>query len=126
MKRRCFLAALLCVAVAAVYGSPVEIQAGKTDVKVEFYTPSIVHIVKSPIGHPYTKQSLVVIASPEQVNVTQKGNTLMSDVLAVRVDAKTGAVTFSAKGKTLLREKGACIFEPRTEGPAIKTRPSMA
>ena len=59
MKRRCFLVALLCMAVAAVYGSPVEIQAGKTDVKVEFYTPSIVHIVKSPTGHQYTKQSLL-------------------------------------------------------------------
>ena len=105
MKRRCLLAALLCMAVAAVYGSPVEIQAGKTDVKVEFYTPSIVHIVKSPTGHQYTKQSLVVIASPENVNVTQKGNTLMSDVLTVKVDDKTGAVTFSSKGKTLLREK---------------------
>ena len=105
MKRRCLLAALLGMAVAAVYGSPVEIQAGKTDVKVEFYTPSIVHIVKSPTGHQYTKQSLVVIASPENVNVTQKGNTLMSDVLTVKVDDKTGAVTFSSKGKTLLREK---------------------
>ena len=41
----------------------------------------------------------------------------MSDVLTVKVDAKTGAITFSAKGKTLLREKGACTFEPRTEGP---------
>ena len=40
MKRRCFLAALLYMAVAAVYGKPVELQAGKTDVKVEFYTPS--------------------------------------------------------------------------------------
>ena len=99
------MAALLGMAVAAVYGSPVEIQAGKTDVKVEFYTPSIVHIVKSPTGHQYTKQSLVVIASPENVNVTQKGNTLMSDVLTVKVDDKTGAVTFSSKGKTLLREK---------------------
>ena len=105
MKRRCLLAALLGMAVAAVYGSPVEIQAGKTDVKVEFYTPSIVHIVKSPTGHQYSKQSLVVIASPENVNVTQKGNTLMSGVLTVTVDDKTGAVTFSSKGKTLLREK---------------------
>ena len=99
------MAALLGMAVAAVYGSPVEIQAGKTDVKVEFYTPSIVHIVKSPTGHQYSKQSLVVIASPENVNVTQKGNTLMSGVLTVTVDDKTGAVTFSSKGKTLLREK---------------------
>ena len=99
------MVALLYMAVAAVYGNPVEIQAGKTDVKVEFYTPSIVHIVKSPTGHQYSKQSLVVIASPENVNVTQKGNTLTSGVLTVNVDAKTGAITFSSKGKTLLREK---------------------
>ena len=99
------MVALLYMAVAAVYGNPVEIQAGKTDVKVEFYTPSIVHIVKSPTGHQYAQQSLVVIASPENVNVTQKGNTLMSGVLTVNVDAKTGAITFSSKGKTLLREK---------------------
>ena len=105
MIRRCLLVALLYMAVAAVYGNPVEIQAGKTDVKVEFYTPSIVHIVKSPTGHQYAKQSLVVIASPENVNVTQKGNTLTSGVLTVNVDAKTGAITFSSKGKTLLREK---------------------
>ena len=105
MIRRCLLVALLYMAVAAVYGNPVEIQAGKTDVKVEFYTPSIVHIVKSPTGHQYSKQSLVVIASPENVNVTQKGNTLTSGVLTVNVDAKTGAITFSSKGKTLLREK---------------------
>ena len=52
MKRRCFLVALLCMAVAAVNGSPVEIQAGNTDVKVEFFTPSIVRQRHSEGQHP--------------------------------------------------------------------------
>ena len=63
------------------------------------------------------RQSLVVIAEPQDVKVTRIGNTLSSDVLSVKVDEKTGALTFSAKGKALLREKGAPTFEPRTEGP---------
>ena len=118
MKKRHLLTALLCLAVAAVKGNPVKVQAGSTTVSVEFYTPQTVRVVKAPIGHEYRKQSLVVIAKPdEDVRVTRSGNTVSSDVLSVKIDPGTGALTFSAKGKTLLREKGAATFEPRTEGP---------
>ena len=118
MKKRHLLTALLCLAVAAVKGNPVKVQAGSTTVSVEFYTPQTVRVVKAPIGHEYRKQSLVVIAKPdEDVRVTRSGNTVSSDMLSVKIDPGTGALTFSAKGKTLLREKGAATFEPRTEGP---------
>ena len=92
-------------------------QTNGTTVKLEFFTPSIVHVVKTPIGHTYEKQGLVVIARPDDVKVTQKGHTVSSDVLTVSLNAKTGALTFTTKGKTLLREKGMSLFEPRTEGP---------
>ena len=92
-------------------------QTSGTTVTLEFFTPSIVRVVKSPIGHTYEKQGLVVIVQPDDVQITQKGHTVSSDVLTVSLDAKTGALTFTAKGKTLLREKGACQFEPRTTGP---------
>ncbi len=117
MKKRQLLTALLCLAVAAVKGSPVEMQAGKTAVSVEFFTPSVVRVVKSPVGHAYEKQSLVVIAKPGEVKVSRKGNIVSSDVLTVKMDPKTGALTFSAKGKILLREKGVAGFEPRTTDP---------
>ena len=117
MKRIVLLTALCWMAATVTFGSPVKIKAGQTDVTVEFYTPSIVRVVKSPIGHDYEKQGLVVIAKPEAVKVSQKGNTVSSDQLTVKVDPLTGAVTFSAKGKMLLREKGAGTFDPRTEGP---------
>ena len=117
MMKRTVLSAILCMMAAAMTGSPVEMQTSGTTVTLEFFTPSIVRVVKSPIGHTYEKQGLVVIARPDDVRITRKGHTVSSDALTVSLDAKTGALTFTAKGKTLLREKGACQFEPRTEGP---------
>ena len=71
------------------------------DVKIEFFTPSIVHIVK---GQP--TKTLVVTAKPEQVAVRHQGNVWSSSELIVKLDPKTKCLTFStAKGKLLLREK---------------------
>ena len=74
------------------------------DVKVEFFTPSIVHVVK---GQPTT--SLVITAKPEQVAVTQKGNTWTSSELTVKQDAQGNLTFLSAKGKVLLREKSCDV-----------------
>ena len=117
MMKRTILSAILCMMAVAMTGNPVEMQTNGTTVKLEFFTPSIVHVVKTPIGHTYEKQGLVVIARPDDVKVTQKGHTVSSDVLTVSLNAKTGALTFTTKGKTLLREKGMSLFEPRTKGP---------
>ena len=69
------------------------------EVKIEFVTPSIVHVTK---GQP--TKSLVVTAKSE-------GRMAMSsDVLTVKKDLKTGCLTFlTAKGKVLLREKSCDI-----------------
>ena len=117
MMKRTVLSAILCMMAIAMTGSPVEMQTSGTTVTLEFFTPSIVRVVKSPIGHTYEKQGLVVIARPDDVRITRKGHTVSSDALTVSLDVKTGALTFTTKGKTLLREKGACLFEPRTTGP---------
>ena len=90
--------------------------AQKTEVKVEFYTPTIVRIVKTPTGQVPSSQSLVVLAKPDNVAISQKGQSWSSGQLQVRVNDKTGAITFlDAKGHTLLRE-GNCTFEPITTG----------
>ena len=39
------------------------------DVKVEFYSPTIVRIYKTPIKKPYKKESLVIIKTPETTSV---------------------------------------------------------
>ncbi len=77
-------------------------------VKVEFMTPSIVHIVKGE-----ATSSLVVIAKPEQVDVKQKGNTWSSSVLTVKQDAQGNLIFLTAKGKVLLREKVCDVAEAR-------------
>ena len=70
--------------------------------KVEFLTPTIVHVVK---GNP--TKSLVVIAKPETVAVTQTGNTWKSSELTVKLNPETQSLTFMTnKGKVLLREQG--------------------
>ncbi len=117
MTRKVLLTALLCLTMSMADAAPVQLKAGTTEVSIEFFTPRTVRVVKHPAGYDYEKRSLVVITRPDDVKVTRKGNTVSSDVLTVKMDPRTGALTFSAKGKTLLREKGAPTFEPRTAGP---------
>ncbi len=72
------------------------------EIKVEFFTPSIVHVVKEQ-----PTKSLVVIAKPEQVAVTQTGNTWKSSELTVKLEPETQTLVFmTSKGKVLLKEKG--------------------
>ena len=79
------------------------------EVKVEFVTPSIVHVVK---GTP--TKSLVVTAKPQDVKLIRQGNATSSEVLTVRQDPKTGSLTFlTTKGKVLLREKDCDVKEVR-------------
>ena len=80
------------------------------DVKIEFISPSIVHVTK---GMP--TKSLVVTAKPmadgqwSMVNGQWKSSDLI-----VKQDPKTGALTFlTAKGKVLLREKSCDITKVR-------------
>ena len=107
---------LLCTT-AATAQRRMQLEAGSQQVSVEFFTPSIVRVVKSPAGHDFDKRSLVVTAQPGDVDVRQKGTTASSATLTVRVDPRTGAVTFAdAHGRTLLREK-ATRFEPVANNP---------
>ena len=93
MKRYLFLFAACLTTVAAL---------AQPDVKIEFFTPSIVHIVK---GQP--TKSLVITAKPEQVEVIHQGNTWKSSELIVKYDPSMMSFTFcTAKGRVLLREQG--------------------
>ena len=71
------------------------------DVKIEFFSPSIVHVVK---GTP--TKSLVVIAKPGEVAVSRNGNTWKSSELTVKQDEQGNLTFLTAKGKVLLREEG--------------------
>ena len=79
------------------------------DVSVEFITPGIIHIVK---GKP--TKSLVVTAKADNVPLTREGNTTSSSQLTVKIDERTGCVTFlTPKGGVLLREKSCDVSKVR-------------
>ena len=80
------------------------------DVKVEFFTPSIVHVVKDE-----PTKTLVITAKPENVAVTQTGNTWKSSELTVKLEPETQTLVFMTnKGKVLLREKGISMVRKNT------------
>ena len=112
MKRSLFcLLAIFCLFVSnglAAFAAqkPFVKEVGKTKIQIEFFTPSIVRVLKTPVGTDYQKQSLVVIAQPEDLQVSSTSRSVSSKELTIRVNPITGALTFfTAKGKVLLREK---------------------
>ena len=82
MKRFC-LALLAFLTVIAGYAQRV---------KIEFFTPRVVHIVKSQNDNYAGKKSLVVTAQKEDVALQQRGSTISSGELSVKLDERTGCV----------------------------------
>lgn len=79
------------------------------DVEVQFYSPTIVRVLKSPEGVAFKKESLSVIKKPQQTKFTiqQQGDviSLKSEKLKVAIDVKSGKVSFNTlSGASLLSE----------------------
>ena len=105
--RKLFLIGFIGIALTTTAKNEVEFTTKSCNIKVEFYTPSIVRIVKIPTGHTFNKKSLVVIANPLDVAITRNGNNIASDSLSITVD-NLNRITFKdKKGKLLLKEKNS-------------------
>ncbi|RVT78322.1 DUF5110 domain-containing protein [Flavobacterium sufflavum] len=79
------------------------------DVEVQFYSPSIVRILKSPGGVAFKKESLSVTKKPQVTKFTiqQKGDvlSLKSEKLKVDVNLKSGNISYyTVAGAALLSE----------------------
>lgn len=116
MKKNCILLILSIIAgqlFAQTYqktdkGIKTNIQS--MDVEIQFYSPSIVRVVKSPEGRSFKKESLSVIKTPRTtvLDINQNGNivSLTSQMLQVSVNLSTGKVAYSDKsGNPLFTEK---------------------
>ncbi len=99
---------------------------GKVDISVQFYSPDLVRILKSPAGVPFEKKSLSVIKVPGVtiLKIAQSGNILNIDskITRVKLDLKTGQIQFyNYAGSLLLAEKqGGLQFIP-TKDSTINT-----
>ena len=79
-------------------------------IEIQFYTPSIVRIVKSPLGRSFTKESLSVIKKPQKTgfSVKQQGDRvyLKTQAFNTSINLTTGEIIYSIlKDESLLKEK---------------------
>jgi len=78
--------------------------------EVQYFSPTIVRVLKTPEGVTLEKSSLSVVKTPERTNleITKEGNivTLSSSSIKTVLDLMTGRVTFfDLKGNQLFTEK---------------------
>lgn len=86
-------------------------------VKIEFFTPSVVHVVKYQ-GQAVNPESKVIIAKPQDVALTQKGNTTSSKELSVKLD-QTHSAGISPSDFSELKS----VFPPSAFGCGILFSP---
>ncbi|ADQ79766.1 glycoside hydrolase family 31 [Paludibacter propionicigenes WB4] len=119
MKRVKLLVSLLLVLAVSIQAQSyqktdlgIKTKINSTDVEIQFFSPTTVRILKSPVGKPFKKESLTVIKKPQatKLAISQQGDivSLKSNKLKVDVDVKSGKVSYSTLvGAKLLSEKEA-------------------
>lgn len=91
------------------------------DVNIEFYSPEIVRVYKSPEGKQYEKSSLVVTKTPEKVDLkfSEAGDKVTVESSAVKVVANTGTGTvdfYTPSGKLLLKDQATTFTDKMDAG----------
>ncbi len=96
------------------------------DVEIQFYSPSIVRVIKSPEGTSFTKTSLSVIKTSEKVSLSIARNadvvSVKSNGVQVNLNLNTGTVSFATtKGVSLINEKESSTVFTDFNDAGIKT-----
>lgn len=127
----------LSVSVPAVaYGaSPsLSLSTQGIDISVEFYSPTIARVYKTPAGHGYDKESLVAVMKKGDTNVSVSDKdgkkVIASDSITISVDPANGGITFyDHRGRQLLCDNpDGTTFTPITDGgaPSYKVKDAFA
>ncbi|MGE4568224.1 MAG: TIM-barrel domain-containing protein [Bacteroidales bacterium] len=107
----CFVAQLSAVEVPyKKTGTGIQTEINSVAVEVQFFSPSIVRVMKWPATGSFEKKSLSVVKAPESTPFTVKESggkvVLKTKALQVVLGLSDGSVQFlSAKGQKLLMEK---------------------
>jgi alpha-D-xyloside xylohydrolase len=83
-------------------------------IEIQFFSPSIVRVLKWPEGRTYVKESLSVVKTPQKTvfGIKQKGNDLIlsSENLKVSLNLNSGQISFmTSKSGLLLSESEAGV-----------------
>ena len=95
-------------------------------VEIQFFSPTIVRVLKWPEGKEPVKNSLSVIKTPEKTDfsIQKRGDnlTLKSKKITVALNLKTGKVSFSSpSNKSLLTEQEAGASFTNFDDAGVKT-----
>src|SRR5579859_440003 len=96
----------------------IQVSAGDQNVRVQFYSPVTVRILKWTKGGTPEKKSLSVIqkeipAIKIHIDESDTEVVLSSDHIRVEVDKSDGAVAYyTLDNRTLMREQGKALFTP--------------
>ena len=110
-------------------------QVGNLQVKVEFYSPTIVRVLKTEVGSKVDKKSYSVILKPEQMKnlktvKTADGYEISSPYIKVDFNRQTGEIRFfDAQGKALLSDAKTTLEKRSDEankGNGASSKPSFS
>ncbi len=95
-------------------------------VEIQFYSPSMVRVLKWPEGNTFKKESLSVIKTPQKTSFRIKQSedelSLKSDILQVVLNLKNGKISFfTLKGEQLLSEKERGVMFTDFNDAGVKT-----
>jgi alpha-D-xyloside xylohydrolase len=96
------------------------------EVEIQFYSPSMVRVLKWPVGKTFKKESLSVIKTPQKTSfkIKQEGNilSLKSESLVVILNIKDGRISFTTpSGVQLLSEKEPGVVFTDFNDAGVKT-----
>ncbi len=98
-------------------------QVAGQNVSIEFYSPTIVRVVKSPTGsdailHKGSYSVILAPQNPEDINMheTASSVSLESPFISVALDKKTGVISFASSDGTKLLSDVKTGFEARPDG----------
>ena len=106
----------------------VRLQVGNQQVKVEFYSPTIVRVLKTEVGSKADKKSYSVILKPGQMKdiktvKTADGYEISSPNIQVSLNAQTGKIRFfDAQGNALLSDTQTTLEKRSDEANKGKWR----
>jgi alpha-D-xyloside xylohydrolase len=98
----------------------------KVTIEVQFFSPSIVRVLKSTEGWKFTKESLSVIKKPQKQKLTSKQDgdilTMKSASMQVHLNLKSGKISyFNHSGEQLLSEKEDGVTFTNFDDVGVKT-----
>ena len=103
-----------------------EVPGEKFSCEVQFYTPSIVRVVKYPQATMPEEKSLAVVLSPTEdikfkVNETDDAVILKSAAVTVTLDKQEGSLSFAdLQGNCLIDRAGRSFFQTLSGGSRIR------